>query len=239
MSSPAGATSTDLLRASSARARAVRGPGRGTEVWLARHAEVHEDWRGRAYGDLDVPLSEDGRRRTRELARDLAGLRPARVLSSPLERALVLGRDVAERCGAPLEVLPGLREVHRGTWQGRRVDELSRDEPEAVRAFYADPWDWRGHGGESDAMIAARIAPVVRSELEELDGGRLLVTTHYNVIRVFALCALGIPAESSFALRVDPGRLVVMRDDPAGWRLLHSNLASPAHADTGEPTTRA
>ena len=52
------------------------------------------------------------------------------------------------------------------------------------------------------------------------------MTTPYNVIRVFTLSALGIPAEKSFALRVDPGRLVVLRDDPSGWQLLSSRPIS-------------
>ena len=200
------------------------GRGSGVEVWLVRHAEVHEDWQGKAYGDLDVPLSASGRKRSGELARALARLRPAAVLSSPLERALELGRAVVERSGAPLVIEDDLKEIHRGRWQGLTVAELHRDEADAVRAFYADPWRWCGHGGESDARLAARVWPVVEKQLARRAGARVVLTTHYNVIRVIAAGALGIAPARSFAFRVDPGRAALLVDAPGGWRLRHSNV---------------
>jgi broad specificity phosphatase PhoE len=201
----------------------------GVHLWLARHAEVHGDWRGRAYEGLDVPLSPDGEAWTRELAARLAELAPARVLSSPLKRALELGRQVAELSGAPLEVEPGLAEIRRGSWQGRAVEDLYREDPAAIEAFYADPWSWCGHGGECDATLAARAWPALEARLEP--GGPVVVATHYNVIRVIVACALGVPPARSFALRVDPGRLVLLHDGPEGWRLLTANTDHPGALD--------
>ena len=97
------------------------GWGTGARVWLARHAEVHEEWEGRAYGDLDVPLSAAGEARTREMGRDFAAVPLDFVGSSPLERARRLGEEVARRRGAELVLEDGWREVHRGSWQGRDV----------------------------------------------------------------------------------------------------------------------
>lgn len=204
------------------------GRGSGVELWLARHAEVHEDWRGKVYGNLDVPLSADGLARTRELAGALAGLPPAAVCSSPLERAWLLGRALAEASGAPLAVEAALAEIDRGRWQGRSVEALQRDEPERVRALYADPWRWREHGGESDACLAARAWPAVEALLERHADGAVVVTTHYNVIRVIVSAALGIAPARSFGLRIDPGRAALLADAPDGWRLCRSNVYAPA-----------
>ncbi len=206
------------------------GAGTGTFLWLARHAEVHPDWQGKAYGNLDVPLSREGEARTLELAAALAELRPRVVISSPLRRALDLGTRVSERSGAPLKIDPRLAEIQRGSWQGRKVEDLYREEPAAVEAFYADPWNWSGHGGESDAALCERVWPAIDALLERFNG-KLVVTTHYNVIRVIAARALGIPPARSFAFRVDPGRLVLFHDAPGGWRLLAANADSPAELD--------
>jgi len=64
--------------------------GTGSRVWLVRHAEVHADWQKRAYGNLDVPLSERGEQDTRSMCAAFTGARLARVLSSNLSRALGL-----------------------------------------------------------------------------------------------------------------------------------------------------
>lgn len=202
------------------------GTGSGTELILVRHAEVHADWQGKAYGDLDVPLSAEGEERTREVAEMLAALGPARVLASPLSRARVLGEAVAGAAGLALEELAELREVHRGAWQGRRVADLVREAPKEVEAFYADPWTWRGHGGESDELLSTRAWSAV-DELLAPDAGRLVLVSHYNVIRVLVAGALGIPAPASFAVRVDPGRVTALADEPDGWHLVYSNVLDP------------
>ena len=202
-------------------------PGRasGAELWLVRHAEVHGDWRGRAYGDLDVPLSAAGEARSRELAPRLAELRPTVLLASPLARARALGELVAESSGLALRTVPDLREIHRGDWQGRLVKELVSEDREDVASFYANPWEWRGHGGEADRELRTRAWRALEPYLEE--DARLVVLTHYNVIRVLIASALGSDPASSFALRVDPGRVCHLRDGPHGWELHATNLAEP------------
>lgn len=136
----------------------VRHPGfqSGLRLWLLRHGEVDEAWRGRAYGDLDVPLSEEGAATTVRVADQFAGLDVAQVFTSPLSRASELGRRVADAAGAPLRVDPGLRELSRGSWQGERTEDLAGQDPEGVRSYYADPWNYTAHGGECDEQILAR-----------------------------------------------------------------------------------
>ncbi len=208
------------------------GHGSGIELWLVRHAEVHGDWQGRAYGDLDVPLSAEGEARTRELAPLLAQLEPDIVLTSPLERARVLGERVANAADVPLRIQPELREVHRGSWQGRTVADLHEASGDEVRAFYADPWNWCGHGGESDRVLAGRAWSALDPLLAAAHASgerprRIVVTTHYNVIRVLLAGALGVPSASTFALRIDTGRCALIADRPDGWHLIRTNVMDP------------
>jgi len=205
------------------------GFGTGTRVWLVRHAEVHADWKGIAYGDLDVPLSQEGEARTREMGRDYGRLlAPDVVVSSPLARALLLGREVAAAAGVELIEDDGLREIHRGRWQGEKVEELHARHSAEVDAFYADPWGWAGHGGECDAALHARAWPVLERAVRRAEGGTALLATHYNTIRVLAAAALGVPPPRSFALRIDTGRAALLVDSPDGWLLVRSNVHTPA-----------
>ncbi len=202
------------------------GRGSGARVWLARHAQVHEDWAGRAYGSQDVPLSEAGLARTEVLGASLAALPPTSVLASDLDRAARLGRAVAERAQAPLRFDAGLREVDRGAWQSCTVSDLRDHRAGELSEFYADPWTYRGHGGESDSDVARRAWPLLANALRD-GGARPVLAAHYNVLRCLIAVALGLDPRRSFSLRLETGRAALLEDGPAGFRLLALNLADP------------
>ncbi|MEO0649795.1 MAG: histidine phosphatase family protein [Planctomycetota bacterium] len=199
----------------------------GTRVWFARHAQVREDWATRSYGPEDVPLSEEGERRTVELGRSLAACAPAVVWSSDLSRASKLGTLAAEGAAAPLRLDPRLREVDRGAWRGLEVSELHETKRDQMARFYDDPWTYDGHGGESDRAVAIRAWPALLEALDAADDGTLVVTAHYNVLRVLTSVALGIPDRRSFAFRLDKGRSTLLEDTPSGWRLIAHNVFDP------------
>jgi probable phosphoglycerate mutase len=207
-----------------------RHEGPRTFVWLLRHPEVREDWRARAYGSLDAPLGDSGLEQAERVGAWYAELGPARVVASPLSRARVLAEHIAARAGRALALDERLRELDRGRWQGRRRDELESAEPDGVRAYHDDPWNWRGHGGETDADIHARAWPALSTALEhaaEFGAAPLVLVTHYNVARVLCARALGIPPARSFALRLDPARGILLALSPDGWSLLRSNVLDP------------
>jgi broad specificity phosphatase PhoE len=199
----------------------------GTTLWLFRHGEVHADWHGKAYGGVDVPLSDAGLRDTEEVARSFACLRPALVASSTLQRARRLGEALAASTRAPLELDNGLVEIARGRWQGMRVDELWSAHGDEVRAFYADPWNYGAHGGETDRDVLARAWPALERALQAARGGTLFVACHYNVMRILIARAAGIPPEHSFRLRIDLSAVCRLSDGPAGWQLERANVRTP------------
>lgn len=208
----------------------VQGPrpgvGGGANLWLARHAQVHEDWLPIAYGTQDVPLSEEGERRSDAFAASLAGLEPDGVWSSDLERAARLGRELARLSGAPLELDPGLREIDRGRWQELTVAELRAKHTAQTHRWYADPWTYKDHGGESDAEVVERAWPILERALAS--GAQTIVfTAHYNVLRCLVTAALGLNPSNSFSWRLDKARCALLLDTPNGFQLAASNLHDP------------
>jgi broad specificity phosphatase PhoE len=211
----------------------ARAPSLATaaRVWLVRHADVHDDWQKRAYGNLDIPLSARGIEETHALARAFATTPLARVASSPLSRALLLGQELARATGAPLAVDDRLREVFRGDWQGLPADEF-RSRWEAERdAFAADPWNWKGHGGESDADIWARAWPALREAVLAAANTQPNVTvalaTHFNVIRVLVTRLCGLRPSQSFTFRNMPAHASLVVDRAEGWVLECADVAGP------------
>lgn len=203
--------------------------GTNARVWLVRHADVHDDWQQKAYGNLDVPLSDRGLRETQTLVDAFAAIPLALVASSPLQRALLLGRGLASGASAPLRIDERLREVWRGDWQGLSVEAFRARWHAQASAFAADPWNWKGHGGESDAEIWARawaaLSETVRAAESGSGPGRTVaLATHFNVIRVLVTRATGLRASQSFAFRNDTARASLLVDGAAGWTLERSNV---------------
>jgi len=202
------------------------GWGSGVKVWLMRHGEVHEDYQGLAYGGMDVPLSSEGREQTERLAERFAAAGITRVCASTLSRARVLGERLAQHCGAPLELDAGLVEIDRGRWQGlRQADLIARYEAQ-IAAFYADPWNWREHGGETDRDVLARAWPVLERSVRAARGP-IALACHYNVVRNLIAHALGAPPTASFRIRIDLTAAALLEDTPQGWRLARCNVRSP------------
>ena len=187
---------------------------------------MHEDWQGRAYGGMDVPLSAQGHLDTDAAIGAFSALPFDRVLSSNLARAKRLGEGIAAGSGASLTISAGLAEIQRGNWQGLPIAELSRDRGDELAGFYADPWNYDRHAGETDRNVLERAWPLLEGALE---GAPKLVaiTCHYNVVRVFLTRMLGLEPQLSFRLRIDLSGACLLHDGPNGWQLLRANVKGP------------
>jgi len=104
-------------------------------VYLARHGETAWSLSGRHTGLTDIPLTERGERNARRLGERLAGMRFAKVFTSPLQRA-------ARTCelagfGASAEVDRDLVEWNYGEYEGRRTGEIRAERPDRPRSVRA------------------------------------------------------------------------------------------------------
>ena len=152
---------------------------------LVRHGQTAWNAEGRIQGQLDTPMSEEGRKKMAALAPP-KGFEHARAFSSPLLRA----RETATLLGYPSPIIDArLLEHDWGRWQGlTRAEVLARDGDDAFeRAGRAA--DFTPAGGERTADLVAR----VRSFLLDV-GGReedAIAITHRGVLRSAYALATG------------------------------------------------
>ena len=189
---------------------AVSGAEPTTRFLWIRHGRVADEWHGRLYGDLDVPLSEAGREEARRVAERLAGERLDLVVSSGLQRTEQLAALLRAPRGLPRRDEPDLREIDRGDWRGQRPEDLGPDQAAAWEAWLARPAELRPPGGESLADLAARVLPRARALAQELPGGSVAVVAHAWVVRVVVCATLAIPLDHAPRLAVPTGGLVVV-----------------------------
>ncbi len=96
-------------------------------IYLARHGETAWSLSGQHTGLTDLPLTERGERNARSLGPRLAGLKFAKVFTSPLQRAA----RTCELAGfAPVaEVDRDLVEWDYGKYEGRKTADIHAERP--------------------------------------------------------------------------------------------------------------
>ena len=149
---------------------------RQMELVLVRHGETEWSREARHTGRTDVPLTAEGRRQAERLSDALAEWSFARVLSSPLSRALDTCRLAGY--GERAELSDALLEWDYGEYEGETTACIRETRP---------GWNlWRdgSPGGETVADVSTRVDPLV-SELKESEGDVVLFA-HGHLLRVLA-----------------------------------------------------
>jgi broad specificity phosphatase PhoE len=167
------------------------------EIVLARHGETEWSRDRRHTGRTDIPLTEAGRRQAAMLRGALGGRRFARVLSSPLSRALETCRLAG--LGGQAELSDDLLEWDYGEYEGITTAEIRERRP--------DWYLWRDGcpGGERPADVGRRVDSVIES-LEGVEGD-VAVFAHGHVLRVLTGRWLGIGPEGGALFKLDTGTL--------------------------------
>jgi probable phosphoglycerate mutase len=170
------------------------------EVWLVRHAETEWSRSGRHTGRTNVPLTEAGRERARELGARLGGHAFAAVLVSPLDRA----RETARLAGLgdPCQVREDLLEWDYGDYEGITTASIREERP--------DWYLWRDGvpNGETAAEVGARCDRVI----EEILGtdGDVACFAHGHILRALAARWLEEPVSFGGRLYLTTGSVCVL-----------------------------
>jgi probable phosphoglycerate mutase len=185
------------------------------ELWLVRHGETEWSLDGRHTSVTDIPLTERGRERARELREYLAGRKFAAVFVSPMQRA-------RETCaiagyGDVAQVDPNLMEWNYGESEGKTTAEM--------RAKYGPDWSvWTNPivGGESVEQVGGRADKVIARAMDAAnptsqnrdagDPGSQVVAlfAHAHVLRILAARWIGLPAVDGKMLALGTGSLSVL-----------------------------
>ncbi|MGZ4152416.1 MAG: histidine phosphatase family protein, partial [Actinomycetota bacterium] len=120
-------------------------PAGATEVVLIRHGSSRypqsEAQVELVDGRSDPELTDQGLVQAEAVSARLARAGAAALFVSPLRRARQTAAPLAARLGQHPIIVPELREVYLGEWEGRLRDRLSRDDALTRRVFATERWD--------------------------------------------------------------------------------------------------
>jgi probable phosphoglycerate mutase len=171
-------------------------------VFVIRHGETAWSLNGRHTGTTDIPLTDNGRRRTAELLRPaLSGRVFALVLVSPLQRA----RETCERAGVAQAIIePDLIEWNYGSYEGLTLEEIHHRAPGWLIFRDGCP------GGETPEQVGARTDRVIARV--RAAKGDVALFAHGHVLRVLVARWLGLPAAVGQHFLLDTGTLSLLSD---------------------------
>lgn len=200
-------------------------PPQGT-IFLLRHGEIRSGGGKRYIGWQDHALSDVGLAQARRWAGYFSGAALKAIYCSDLARCLETARIIGACCSLEPKVLPELREINLGAWDGQPFDTVQARYPRAFQERGDRIADHRPPGGESFRDLQARVWPAFEAIARRVSGHTLIVT-HAGVIRVLLCRLLGMPLENLFCIGQAHGALNIIALRSEHRRLQAMNLPCP------------
>lgn len=175
------------------------------ELYLIRHGTttLPEHF----VGETDVPLSTAGKDEIHRLSRIIVDrmLSPERPLkaiyASDLQRSIESARILAQLTGMEIQIVPDLRELAFGAWEGLTYEQITERYPKEFSAWKTDFSRKHPPGGESMGSLRKRVMTALSEILgRHRNGDRIAVVAHGAVNRVILCHYLGLPLNRIFSL---------------------------------------
>lgn len=182
---------------------------RSGRIILVRHGETEANLR-RCFADSDeMPLTDAGRRQSRELALRLAHeFRPQVVVSSHFLRARQTSEILAGVLNLATEIIPGIHERDFGRLKGQPYDRLAA-EPDSA---------------ESLEHVGRRALLSLEALRLRYPGQELVVVTHGAVIQALCVRITGQPNDTA----VPPNcGVVTICYEGEGWSVKQLSSSTP------------
>lgn len=162
-----------------------RPPKGATELVLVRHGESEAMVEGvehpRVDDHSDPPLHPEGIIQAQRVGERLANERIDAIYVTTLQRTHQTAAPLAEKLGLTPIVVPELREIHLGEWEGTYRKHVTEGHPIAMQLFVEQRWDVIP-GAESAEVFAARVKLGVEKIANAHPDGRIAVFVHGGII---------------------------------------------------------
>jgi len=198
----------------------------GTVV-LVRHGVTDWNAQGRMQGHTDVPLSEAGLAQAAAMAPVVAALRPTRIVSSDLGRAVATARALSDACGLDVATDARLRETDVGEWEGLTMDDVADRAPtDGLDGEFDDDFRWSATG-ETSTEATARVVAAIREHAGGACGEDVLVVVgHGAVLRNAVVRLMGLDAPLTVMSVMANCGWAILRPRAAYWRLVAYNVTA-------------
>lgn len=167
------------------------------KLYIVRHGQTEWNLLEKFQGQLNSPLTEKGKMKIRETARNLENVVFSAVYTSELGRTIGTAEIILENNNfeknkngnkkLKLERLAELNEIYFGKWQGLNFKEIFLKYPEEAHNYFYDVKNYcaKNVGGEELKDGLERFLNGLKKIVNKNDGGNILIVTHGTVLELF------------------------------------------------------
>ena len=155
-------------------------------------------------GSSDDPLTEKG---WQQMHKAVDSLSFDEIISSPLKRCAEFANKLANKSNRNLTINKKLKEMHLGDWEGWTVEQVAKQYPEALTAFWKQPHRNPPPNAERFTDFERRILTqwnsMQQTSTECLEEKTILVIAHAGVMMVLLKKLLNIPMENIYSIKLN------------------------------------
>ena len=176
-----------------------------TFIYFVRHGEtvLTPTRKFSGTGALDPELMQDGLDQAELVAEEAVKLGAEVLIASPLNRTRQTAEAIARTTGLEIIFDEAWYELSFGSWDGKSIEEVKEQEPDAYQAWL-NSTAYAPGGGESWDQATVRIEEALEKLVAEYPGKKIIVVTHNGVIKTAVRLAIGAPAEAVFHVDAAP-----------------------------------
>ncbi len=165
-------------------------------IFIVRHGATEWNEKDLVQGNIDLPLSEKGRKAVEKTAEYLKSINFKMVFTSNMERSKETGKIIAEKKGInDIISIKELNELDCGDWEGLSMNEIRGERVDEYKALMDSP-DYKIPGGESFHDVVSRFKKGWEKLMDKTRGENILFVSHIVITRAFLYSKLGIPYNS-------------------------------------------
>jgi len=159
----------------------------------------------RIQGDLQVPLSDQGRAQVEAKIDELRALKPKLIYSAETLSAAQTAEVLGERMKLRTKTIPKLNEVGFGMWQGLLIDEVKNRHPKVYKRWLDNPPSVCPPDGEPVSDAKQRISDAIRAITKKHDGETVVVVCPKAASTLAKSVLGGLPAQKLLNGRATDG----------------------------------
>ncbi len=181
-------------------------------VILVRHGETSWNQERRFLGHSNPGLNEQGEMQARAVAQRLLAEKIDKVFSSDMLRALETSQEIACLHNVPIRIMPSLREMNFGEWEGLTFAEIQTRYPVLVNKWIADPFGVRLPFGETAEEVKIRVVEAWNSiVLSAAAEEAVVIVAHGGPLRMLLCQLTGIDSSRQWEFSIGHGQTVDLR----------------------------
>ncbi|MBP2662381.1 MAG: pspA 1 [Firmicutes bacterium] len=174
-----------------------------TRLIVVRHGQTLWNLERKYQGHSDIALTDKGIKQAEAVAARLAEEKIDAVYASDLSRAFKTAACIADKHGLTVHVVPALREIKFGDWEGLTYEQISEQWPGLLGKLWTTPDELQIPGGESFQQLKERAYTAIEKIVAAHPDQTVIVVAHGGTIGTILCAMLDIHLNHVWSIRQD------------------------------------